>query len=889
MTAGERNRIDEQSAREQDLPSRVFAVCVTWPVPLVMGLYIGWVGAASPLESACWVMAFTVALIGAVASTPVPDFRFLLRGAATRLEGARRTESGRAERVLQELVTLPVTRERRIFVAMSSAGAFLLLVLGLVGDGHWFAWPQLKSVLLATLVCAAISGNVLFHWTRRTLAPSRAALVAAVPSAASVEAGPALGSFATRLMMLVVLPAVAGMLLVLDAAERAEVERVEARAMVWMESALEALATPSSSWTSPSPFEAIDRPPEEDSEFGADAALPLDRRLAERLSDRSLWPVSAQIFEIESKARMPDALSESSRPFLAELQHGIARGARAGRVQPTRGRTMGAFRRDARDSLIVARINRDALLAGVGTGAAPVLVLIGMAAISMIFARLLVLDWSRSMDGLLDRADHLAAGEPCVESVSGELVEFQEMGRALSRAATALRGMREGDAKAAERVERSVDLLRVELESIAAARIDQADRIDQANRLLAGIERQVEAVSDSAERLTSAIDASSNSVLELGAGGDELDETALVLTAKVDAVSGSLEQMVASVKQVGSTTDRLAEASEETSSSMEEMASAMRAVDTAAETTAKISRDVVEKAELGQTKVVQTIVGMDAIREATETAERVIRGLGTRTKEIGGILDVIEDVADETNLLALNAAIIAAQAGEQGKAFSVVADEIKELADRVLASTKEIGGLIRAVQEESENAIGAIEVGATSVMDGVDLSAEAGRTLEEITVASRESGTRISEIVNSVREQTKAASHVVLLMERVRESAEQISEAGVHQDRGNEVVYRSALTMREVAQQLRQTTQDQAAGFDRIRQSVVGVRSSVDEITDVLREQSTSCLQVKEYLEGAAACSRASEEAAARVHAAMDELAGRAKRLRESASGRTSA
>jgi methyl-accepting chemotaxis protein len=169
---------------------------------------------------------------------------------------------------------------------------------------------------------------------------------------------------------------------------------------------------------------------------------------------------------------------------------------------------------------------------------------------------------------------------------------------------------------------------------------------------------------------------------------------------------------------------------------------------------------------------------------------------------------VIDDVADETNLLALNAAIIAAQAGEQGKAFAVVADEIKELADRVLASTKEIGGLIRSVQEESENAIGAIEAGSQSVMSGVDLSAEAGRTLEEITEASRQNGLRISEIVSSVREQTKAAGHVVTLMEKVRDSADEIAAASGEQDRGNEVIYRSALTMREVAQQVRRTTEE---------------------------------------------------------------------------------
>jgi methyl-accepting chemotaxis protein len=271
---------------------------------------------------------------------------------------------------------------------------------------------------------------------------------------------------------------------------------------------------------------------------------------------------------------------------------------------------------------------------------------------------------------------------------------------------------------------------------------------------------------------------------------------------------------------------------------------------------------------------------MEAIREATDVAESVIRGLGARTSEIGGILDVIDDVADETNLLALNAAIIAAQAGEHGKAFSVVADEIKELADRVLASTKEIGSLIRAVQDESENAIGAIEAGSASVMSGVDLSAEAGRTLEEITVASRESGLRIGEIVASVREQTKAASHVVGLMERVRESAEEIGVAGSQQDQGNEIIYRSALTMREVAQQVRHTAEEQAVGFSRFRENVVGVREVVDQIASSVSDQSAACRRVTDSIGHVSQETRSNEEMAKKLREAMREFTSQALTLR---------
>jgi methyl-accepting chemotaxis protein len=259
----------------------------------------------------------------------------------------------------------------------------------------------------------------------------------------------------------------------------------------------------------------------------------------------------------------------------------------------------------------------------------------------------------------------------------------------------------------------------------------------------------------------------------------------------------------------------------------------------------------------------------------------VIRGLGERAVEIGAIVDVIDDVADETNLLALNAAIIAAQAGDQGRAFSVVADEIKELADRVLASTKEIGGLIRSVQEESTNAVGAIEEGARSVASGVQLSMEAGSSLEDITRSSRDSGSRIQEIVQAVREQTKAASHVVELMERVRDRVEAIQHATSEQDRGNEVVFRSSVAMREVATQLRGTTEEQARGGARIRESIDGVRESVEAINRAIQVQSESNGELMRFLEEVSSRTTANEQSAGRMEAATEALREQSQALHD--------
>jgi len=511
--------------------------------------------------------------------------------------------------------------------------------------------------------------------------------------------------------------------------------------------------------------------------------------------------------------------------------------------------------------------------------------IVGSVFVAMILAYLIAHDVGSATQVLRTEADRLASGDLRRGRTFESEDEMGDLSRSFETMTESLRATVSRVAAAADQVESTAGEMAQIAESVATVTASQVTGIREAARSMEAIDRQVKDIAESSQALNVSVEESSSTILELGAAGEELNDTASVLSSKVAEVSSSIEQMVASVKQVSSNTEALSHAAVETSTSMEEMASSMREVDTSAEETARLSKEVVTSAESGQTKVRQTIEGMNAIREATETAEKVIRSLGKRTKEIGAIIDVIDDVADETNLLALNAAIIAAQAGEHGRALSVVADEIKDLADRVLASTKEIGNLISAVQEESSNAIGAIEQGTRSVASGVDLSAEAGVSLEAITRASRDSGSRIAGIVGAVREQAKAASHVAELMERVRNGVDEIRAAASEQERGNDVVFRSSIAMREVAQQVRSTTEEQAHGSGRIRQSVDGVRDAVEQINTSLQEQSAACRSVLEFLEEVSARTQANEVSARRMDEATKGLVREAESLRQDVHG----
>jgi len=508
------------------------------------------------------------------------------------------------------------------------------------------------------------------------------------------------------------------------------------------------------------------------------------------------------------------------------------------------------------------------------------LLLAGLLAFTL--SRHLARDIGETTQELGARADRVAEGD--LRGSGGVFESEDELGslsRSFERMASALRETVQRVVGAADGVEATATETAIVAEGVSSAARAQAQGVKETVRSMEGVTQQASDISSAAQNLGAVVEESSSAILQLGATGEQLAETASVLFTKVEEVSNSIEESVRRTREVGANTVSLAETSEGTAASMLEMASAMREVSTAAEASKDLSNRVVNTAERGRATVRQTVDSMRSIRQGIDSAENVIRGLGIRAQKIGSVVDVIDAVADETNLLALNAAIIAAQAGEGGKAFSVVAKQIKELADRVLSSTKEIGDLIRSVQAESMNAIEAITAGSESVSAGVALSTDAGDALEEITRVARESGDRISQIVVAVKEQTQASGYVAELMESVRERVESIHQASYEQDRGNDVILRSVVSMRDIAQQLQTTTGEQARGSLRISESIEGVRSATKAINDALLAQSRGCKDVAVFLEEVAGRSHRNDELAELLDGVTKQLLDQANKLRE--------
>ena len=240
-------------------------------------------------------------------------------------------------------------------------------------------------------------------------------------------------------------------------------------------------------------------------------------------------------------------------------------------------------------------------------------------------------------------------------------------------------------------------------------------------------------------------------------------------------VSRSAKDVAAASAEIANTADQMKEGMEDqarqatqVSAAVEEMSASVVEVAQKSSDAANSANESGRVAEAGGGVVSQTVEGMKAIHSAVGSVAVNIQELGERGDQIGQIIEVINDIADQTNLLALNAAIEAARAGEHGRGFAVVADEVRKLADRTTKATEEIGESIKMIQQETGAAVERMNDGTTQVTQGVELATEAGASLQQIVSATRDVTAMIQSIASAAQQQSTAG-------EEVSRSVDQIS------------------------------------------------------------------------------------------------------------------
>jgi methyl-accepting chemotaxis protein len=498
-------------------------------------------------------------------------------------------------------------------------------------------------------------------------------------------------------------------------------------------------------------------------------------------------------------------------------------------------------------------------------------------AVVYIIVRIFILRPVQSMMAVASRlseADLTGRVDQTSEDELGRLAEaLNRIGLALRDTLSRIRGVSEGVAQVIEQISRTGTASSSGASTIQARVEETSSSMVEMLASLRGIAENVEVLYQSAEE-------SSSSIMEMAATNDEVAENVQAMAASVEETTSAIEQMTFSIKEVNKNIEALLASTEETSSSINEMDVSIGQVDMNANETAKLSEQVSQDAETGVMAIHKTIAGIDKIKDSSRSASEVIEVLGRRIQEIGNILNVIDDVAEQTNLLALNAAIIAAQAGEHGKGFAVVAEEIKDLAERTGASTKEIADLIRAVQEESRNAVAAMNQGVKSVEEGVQLGREAETALKKIFESANKATMMVKAIARATVEQSRGSKQVTVSVQRIAETVEQISKATNEQERGSEQIVKSAEKMKTITQHVQRSSQEQAHGSKQITKSIENINEMVTHLNRAQKEQTKGSEQVLKAVEAIKTVSEHQTRSVKQLEEAIESLQQQSEVLR---------
>ena len=275
---------------------------------------------------------------------------------------------------------------------------------------------------------------------------------------------------------------------------------------------------------------------------------------------------------------------------------------------------------------------------------------------------------------------------------------------------------------------------------------------------------------------------------------DELAEISKYFNLFIEKLRGIISNIANTSNQVAAASTQLQATAEHIATGAEEVAAQSATVATAGEEMSATSGDIAQNCQMasdgaqrasqtasdGAGVVERTVVVMGQIAEKVQESARTVESLGARSDQIGAIIGTIEDIADQTNLLALNAAIEAARAGEQGRGFAVVADEVRALAERTTRATKEIGEMIKAIQKETKGAVAAMKQGVAQVEAGTVEAARSGDALRNILEQVNDVAMQVNQIATAAEEQTATTSEISSNMQQITEVVQHTSQ-GAHE------------------------------------------------------------------------------------------------------------
>ena len=340
-------------------------------------------------------------------------------------------------------------------------------------------------------------------------------------------------------------------------------------------------------------------------------------------------------------------------------------------------------------------------------------------------------------------------------------------------------------------------------------------------------------VANSTEQFLKLSEDTASSVLQMTLSIDEVDGNVADLAVAVENTSTSIEEIASSLKEVAGGTDNISKGADEIASSLIQIDTSAMEIERYTREGVDLSNEVASNGEKSVNAVELTHAGMEKVKEEIKLLAMVIDILGQKSKEIGKILNIIHEVTDQTRLLSLNAAIIAAQAGEHGKGFAVVADEIKDLADRTAVSTKEIESILTGIKKQTEKAVVSVEEAMVKVSEGERLSMKTIELLKWIMERFKASQDMSLKIAKATQEQTKGSRKATENMESITNTIHYIAKATQEQSHGGIQIVKAVEKMKDFISHIKKITAEQSGGSKVIAHNTKNMIKFMQEINAV--------------------------------------------------------
>jgi methyl-accepting chemotaxis protein len=389
--------------------------------------------------------------------------------------------------------------------------------------------------------------------------------------------------------------------------------------------------------------------------------------------------------------------------------------------------------------------------------------------------------------------------------------------------------------------------------------------------------RMIDEVTQGIHVLESSANDSFSSIMEMGASIEEVSAMSESLFTSVTDSNTAIESLSGSIDQITENLVSLTRASDETASAMSEMSASIVQVRGNAETTSQDAIKMTKVAEDGTMVSRDSMEGILAIRESSGQVGRLISTVTERIEEIDEILSFITDITGKTNLLALNAAIIAAQAGAQGKGFGVVADEINELAQSTKAQTNRIAQVIEGLRTEVAGTSEAMEVANTSVEKGVKLAEGVTSALEGIMDSTMQVSHRVEEIAQTTAEQANTSNRVMNVAEQLTESVTNIKQVSEAQSESGDKLLDMSKLVQQAAERVKTSTEEQTVTSQQINKDLTRISDtvrSISESTEMQAVNGTRVLKMTEDLTGVINSNREAVQGLQDILTDLDERMG---------------